>query len=168
MTTDPPRETSSPNLCCDDVWRALTKASFAVISHVAPDDEPRSSGVVYAVLDRRLFVAVDAGGWKGRQIADGSTVSLTVPVRRGGLLSLLLPIPPATISFRATAHPRPAGALGGEPLPPALGRLVPDDRREHALLVELEPQGRFVTYGIGVSLQRMRDPEASGALVPVA
>jgi hypothetical protein len=89
-------------------------------------------------------------------------------VRRGGILSLLFPIPPATVSFRATAHPRPAGSLDGEPLPPALASLVPDDRRKHALLLELVPQGWFVTYGIGVSLQRMRDPEASRALVPVA
>jgi hypothetical protein len=168
MATRPNDETNSPNVCCDDVWRALTKASFAVLGHVTREGEPRSSGVVYTVLDRHLFVAVDAQGWKGRQIADGSTVSVTVPVRRGGILSLLFPIPPATISFRATAHSRPAGSLDAEPLPPALASIVPDDRRQHALLLELVPKGRFVTYGIGVSLQQMRDPRAARALVPVA
>jgi hypothetical protein len=31
------------------LWRILTRQSFAVLSHVTPDGEPRSSGVVYTV-----------------------------------------------------------------------------------------------------------------------
>ena len=93
------------------VWRALAKASFAVVSHVNAAGEPRSSGVVYAVADRRLYVAVAADGWKARQIVTGQEVAVTVPVRRGGILALLMPIPPATITFHATATVHPAGSL---------------------------------------------------------
>ena len=53
-------------------------------------------------------------------------------------------------------------------MPTSLARLVPPDRAANAMLLELTPEGRFVTYGLGVSLQKMRDPVASRALVPVA
>jgi hypothetical protein len=123
---------------------------------------------VYAVVDRHLYVAVAPDGWKARQIDDGSTVSVTVLVRRGGPLSLLFPIPPATISFHARVALHPAGTLDGAALPKQLRALVPAERRASATVLELVPEGRFLTYGLGVSLQQMRDPAVSRALVPVA
>lgn len=168
MAPSTPDPVNGPDLTCDEVWDALDHASFAVLSHVTASGEPRSSGVVYATDARRLYVAVAPNGWKARQILDGSLVSLTVTVRRGGILSLLFPIPPATITFRAHARVRPVRDLDRGAMPSRLAGLVPADRREHAILLELVPAGRFVTYGLGVSLQRMRDPAAAGALVPVA
>jgi hypothetical protein len=166
MATD--RTMAGPALCCDDVWRAIEHASFAVLAHVSSAGEPRSSGIVYAVVDRHIYVAVAADGWKARRIVDGSVVSMTVTVRRGGLLSLLFPIPPATVSFRARVIVHPAGSMDARKLPDALRTLVPHDRQATAVLLELVPEGRFLTYGIGVSLNAMRDPVASRALVPLA
>jgi len=167
-TPEPGSSTAAgAGVCCADVWRALERASFAVIGHVTPAGEPRSSGVVYGVADRRLYVVVAADSLKARQIETGSTVSVTVPVRRGGVLALLFPIPPATISFEAYAVVHP-GTDEGPALPPQLARLLPDERRSTATVIELRPIGRFLTYGIGVSLADMRRPELSRARVPVA
>jgi len=168
MATPAPDQPCGPDLSCDEVWRAIDRASFAVLGHVTPAGEPRSSGVVYATDARHLYVAVDPEGWKARQIHDGSLVSLTVTVRRGGLLSLLFPIPPATITFQARARVHAFRDRDAATMPPALAKLVPEDRAHKAVLLELAPEGRFVAYGIGVSLQRMRDPVASRAVVPVA
>ncbi len=66
------------------VWRALEKASFAVVSHVNAAGEPRSSGVVYGIVDGRLYLAVATDGWKARQIETGQEVAVTVPVRVAG------------------------------------------------------------------------------------
>src|SRR5947207_15334095 len=88
-------------LTSDQVWHALTKASFAVVSYVTPTGEPRSAGVVYAVAGQRLYVVTAVDSWKARHIAVSGQVAVTVPVRRGGTMSLLFPIPPATISFHA-------------------------------------------------------------------
>lgn len=167
MATGPTGEDCSPHLTCEEVWRALGRASFAVVGHVNPAGEPRSSGIVYAVVDRHLYVAVDPTGWKARQIADGAVVSVTVPVRRGGILALLIPIPPATISFHARVVLHPAGSLDVAALPKQLRALLPDERRASACVLELVPEGRFATYGIGVSLQQMRDPVAARDLVPI-
>ena len=144
----------------------LSKASFAILSFVTPKGEPRSSGVVYAIESRRFYCAVAPDSWKARQISDDQDLAVTVPVRRGGLLSLVAPIPPATVSFHARAIVHPAGSLDVRALSPKLQSLLPRDRRE-ATVLELVPEGSFLTYGIGVSLKAMLDPVVARAHVPI-
>jgi len=140
-----------PRLTSEQVWLAVTRASFAVLSHITPAGEPRSSGVVYKVLGRRLVVAVAPGSWKAQHVAADSRVAVTVPVRRGGILSLVAPIPPATISFHGTAVVLAAGS----------------PRRASACVIEIIPAGAFRTYGLGVSLRAMLNPAAAQARIPV-
>ena len=92
---------------------------------------------------------------------------MTVPVRRGGLLSLVLPIPPATVSFHGTAIVRPAGSPQVRPLLKELASLLPEERQASAAVIGVIPEGPFVTYGVGGSLTEMRDPTAARARVPV-
>jgi Pyridoxamine 5'-phosphate oxidase len=155
-------------LTSEQVWHALGKASFAVLGYVTPSGEPRSSGVVYKSIGRRLYVAVASDSWKARHIAATRRVAVTVPVRRGGLLSLMAPIPPATISFHAQAIVHPAGAPRVRPLLRELGSLLPAERRTSACLIEILPEGAFVTYGLAVSLSNLRDPDAAGARVSIS
>jgi hypothetical protein len=123
--------------------------------------------VVYKTVGRRLYVAVAPEGWKARHIAASGRVAVTVPVRRGGLLSLLAPIPPATVSFHATAIVHPAGSPAARSLSQELASLLPPERQASACLIEVIPEGTFVTYGVGVSLLQMRSPAAARARVPV-
>jgi hypothetical protein len=160
--------TGRAGVTSDAVWKALAKASFAVVSHVSTAGEPRSSGVVYGTADRRLYVAVAADGWKARQIVTGDQVAVTVPVRRGGILALLVPIPPATITFHARVTVHPAGSLDIGSVSKDLEKLVPEARKTGSCILELRPEGRFLTYGIGVSLMAMADPALALARVPVA
>ena len=154
-------------LTSEQVWRQIARTSFAVLTHVTPSGEPRSSGVVYRTLTQRLYVAVAPDSWKARHVALDSRVSLTVPVRRGGVMALVMPIPPATISFHGHAIVHPAGSPGVGPLLDELGSLLPAERRNSAAIIEIVPEGAFVTYGIGISLAKMRDPAAARARVPV-
>jgi hypothetical protein len=86
------RQPPGARLTAEQVWDALARASFAILGFVTPSGEPRSSGGVHKLIGRRLYV-----------------VTVTVTVRRGGLLSLVAPIPPATIDFHATAILHQAG-----------------------------------------------------------
>jgi hypothetical protein len=156
-----------PGLTSEQVWRAVARASFAVLSHVTPAGEPRSSGVVYQTSGRRLVVAVAPGSWKARHVGADGRVAVTVPVRRGGILSLVAPIPPATISFHGTAVVHPAGSPQARSLLDELGSLVPAERRAEASVIEITPAGAFRTFGIGVSLRAMLHPAAAQARVPV-
>lgn len=156
------RTAGGPAVTTEQVWQRLARASFAVVSHVTPAGEPRSSGVMYTVADGRLHVVVAPDSWKARHLAADGRVAVTVPVRRGGLLSLLAPIPPATISFHGSATVHPAGDVPGR-----LSSLLPPERLLSSSVVEIVPEGEFVLYGIGVPLARMREPAASRARVPV-
>jgi hypothetical protein len=148
-------------------WRALRKASFAILSHTTPTGAPRSSGVVYRMLGRRLYVAVAPDSWKARHVAATGAVAVTVPVRRGGILALLMPIPPATISFHGTARVLTSGSPGFDRVIDELGSLLPRERRASASLIEIVPEGAFVTYGVGVPLVKMRDPAEARGRVPI-
>jgi hypothetical protein len=164
--TGSPDRSSAHSPSPDVVWRALKEASFAIVSHVTPGGEPRSSGVVYGIADGRVYFAVAPQSWKAREISDGQRVAVTVPVRRGGLLSLLLPIPPATVSFHAQAIVHPPNTIDLGAVSKKLESLVPKERRA-ATVIELIPEGSFLTYGIGVSLWDMRHPAAALAHVPL-
>ena len=156
-----------PGLTSEQVWQAVARASFAVLSHVTPGGEPRSSGVVYKTSGRRLVVAVAPGSWKAQHVAADGRVAVTVPVRRGGILSLVAPIPPATISFHGTAVVHPAGSPRARSVLDELGSLIPAKRRSSACVIEINPVGAFRTYGLGVSLRMMLNPAAAQARVPV-
>jgi hypothetical protein len=164
---DRPADTGPKAPTSAQVWRVLARASFAVVGYVTPSGEPRSSGVVYASAGKRLYVVVAADSWKARHIAASGQVAVTVPVRRGGLLSLLLPIPPATVTFHAATIVHPAGPLRSGAVPAQLTSLLPAERRDKSCVIEIVPEGWFVTYGIGVSLMKMRDTSAARARLPV-
>jgi hypothetical protein len=149
------------------VWQAVEKASFAVLSYVTPAGKPRSSGVVYKAIGRRLCAGVEPDSWKAKHVAATGRVAVTVPVRRGGLLSLLTPIPPATISFHGAAIVHPAGSPQARALLTELGSLIPKERRARDSVIEILPEGVFLTYGVGVSLNAMLHPAAAQAHVPV-
>jgi hypothetical protein len=156
-----------PKLGTDDVWHQIERASNAVLGHTTAAGAPRTSGIVFQALDRRIYLAVAADSWKARQISTGDQVSITVLVRRGGLLSLLFPIPPATITCHGTATVLPAGSPQAAPVLERLGRLLPPDRRDSACIIQIDPVGQFLTYGIGVPLTTMRNPAAARARTPV-
>jgi Pyridoxamine 5'-phosphate oxidase len=161
-------ETGPSHVTSEQVWHELDRASFAVVGYVTPAGEPRSSGVVYKTAGKRLFVAVAPESWKARHIAAARHVSVTVPVRRGGILALVQPIPPATISFHATAIVHPAGSVKVSSLSKELDSLLPSDRREAAVVIELTPEGQFLTYGVGVRLMDLQKPELARGIVPTS
>src|SRR5512132_3195671 len=76
-----------PSLTSEQIWREVAGESFAVLAYVTPRGEPRSSGVVYKVVGRRLYIAVAPDSLKARHIAPSRKVSITVPVRRGGVVA---------------------------------------------------------------------------------
>ncbi len=158
----------STRLSGQEVWRELAKASFLVISFVTPAGEPRSAGVMYTVLGQKLYVVTGPDSWKARHIAADGRVAVTVPVRRGGVLSLLAPIPPATISFHGTAVVHPSDSPAVRPVLEQLGSLLPKERRDAVAILEIAPEETFACYGVGIALARMRDTHAARARVPVS
>lgn len=155
-------------LTSERTWRQLAEESFAILGYVTPRGEPRTSGVLYKAAGRRLYVVADSESWKARHIAANGRVSLTVPVRRGGIMSLFAPIPPATISFPGTAvvHPGHSPLIG--PIVEQMASMIPAAKRAAVSVIEIVPEGTFVTFGLDVPLMKMRDSATALTRVPVA
>lgn len=158
-----------PALTADGVWRTLARQPFMVVGMVNRRGEGRTVGVTPAVDGDDVWFAATETDWKVAHVRHQPEVSVTVPVRRGGLLTLVAPIPPATVTFRARAQVVAPGDAPERVRRRLLrGLTEPDDARGAVVMVRLTPRGDFVTYGLGVPLRVMVDTERARGRVPVA
>lgn len=147
----------------DEVWPHIEKWPFGVLSFVTPDCESRSAGVMYKVKDRVLYVLTGEDTWKVRHIRSNPSVSMTVTIQR--LPIRIRQVPPAVITFAGTAS-----ILRLDEIDPGLRAGLTHDVGDMpgACVIKIEPEGNFVTYGIGIRAIEMRHPEKSMARVPAA
>jgi general stress protein 26 len=145
-----------------DVWNVIERWPFAVLGFVTPGGEARAAGVMYTVRNRVLYVVTGPDTWKVRHIRANPNVSVTVTVQR--LPIRVRKVPPAVISFSGTATIVPLNELGDD-LRTALTHGI-DTPAHEMCAIRIEPAGRFVTYGIGVSPWSMRRPDEALARVP--
>lgn len=155
-------------LTAEEVWQAIEKELFAVVGMVNAASEARTAGLVYIVRDRKLYVATGRDTWKARHMAANPHVSVTIPIAKRVPIMPWLKIPQATITFQGTARVFPAAEASPELLR-ALFQHKADDHEmvAGACIVEITPVGEFVTYGVGVRLMDMREPEKAGGRAPV-
>ena len=156
------------SITTDLVWAEVEAQRFTVLSYVTPKAEARSAGVVYVVRDRKLYVRASADSWKARHIHLNPHVALNVTFPKRIPFMPWIKIPAATIAFHGAA--RVVAAQDAEPgVIQAIGRAIPDHSglRTPMSIIEVEPAGHFLTYGVGASLLAMRDPETARARVPV-
>lgn len=155
-------------LSTEQVWQAIEKELFAVVGMVTTHDEARTVGVVYVVRDHKLYFATDKDAWKTRHIADNPHVSVTIPIAKHIPLIPWMKIPAATITFCATAKILDAGDTSAEVLQAIFRGMTADaEKLAGSCVIELTPEKDFVTYGVGVSLVQMRNPEKARGRAPV-
>ena len=155
-------------LTSEQVWQVIEKELFAVLGMVTARQEARTVGIVYVVRGRRLYIASGKDTWKVKHIAQNSDVSLTVPIHKGIPLMPWFKIPAATITFAGQARVLDPKETDPETLK-ALYRGMAEDETLMAdsVVIEVIPEGKFLTYGVGVSLMDMRDPAKSRGSAPV-
>lgn len=155
-------------LTAEEVWQAIEKELFTVVGMVNAASEARTAGLVYIVRDRKLYVATGRDTWKARHMAANPHVSVTIPIAKRVPIMPWLKIPQATITFQGTARVFPAAEASPELLR-ALFQHKADDHEMVAgsCIVEITPVGEFVTYGVGVRLMDMREPEKARGRAPV-
>jgi hypothetical protein len=150
----------SQSLTTEQAWNALEKELFAVLGMVTSKNEARTAGIVYVVRDRKLYIATGAKTWKARHVGANPHVSLTVPIAKRIPFLPWIKIPAATVTFAGTARILPAATASPDLLRAAF-RHKAEDRGmvAESCLIEVTPVGDFVTYGVGVPLMQMREPE---------
>lgn len=147
------------------VRKTIAGRSFCTMATVSSAGRPHVAGVIYALVDDRLYVSTIATSRKARNVADCPHVGVVIPVRR-------LPVgaPPSAIQFQARASLLPRDdheivALASD------GRL--DAITGHGELdladgcfIRIDLPRRLHTYGLGMSLRELaRDPLGGGGSV---
>ena len=135
---------------------------------VTDDKESRTVGIVYIVKDHKLYIGTGLQAWKTRHIKKNPSVSMTIPIAKRIPVAPWIKIPQATITFSGTAKVIP-GDQAPKELLTAVFRHKADDTEFHErfCLIEVTPEGEFITYGIGIPLMKMRDPELARGRAPV-
>ena len=143
------------------VWTELKKEFFAVLGMVNAKGEARTVGILYIVHDRKLYISTGKYSWKARFVQSNPHVSITVPIARRIPVLSWIKIPAATITFSGRAVVFDAKDVQADifhkrcPRPPRIGQ----GKNGFHVHSGNEPQGDFVTYGIGIPLLQMRSPK---------
>lgn len=151
------------------VWQALEKELFAVLGMVTAKGEARTVGIVYVTHDKKIYIASGKKTWKMRHVAANPNVSLTVTIPKSIPLMPFIKIPAATITFAGKACILEVAQISDVVKKSLLRGLDNEsDEVKSMAVMEIEPAGNFVTYGVGVSLMTMRHPEQARGRAPVA
>lgn len=130
------------------IEQALAGNWFCMLATSSLDNRPHVAGVLYALVDRELYVNTDLASRKARNIAENDRVAVCVPVQ------VAPDAPPFTASLQGTATIHSTDD-------PAITTLVEQGRlaaitshgeleRPGTCFVKITPGGRVATYGIGV------------------
>jgi general stress protein 26 len=150
----------TPQITTDQVWEEINREVFCVLGMVTPEKESRTVGVVHAVQDRKLYIGTGTDTWKARHIRNNPAVSITVPIPKRIPLLPWIKIPAATITFSGKAEVIPAAEAAAELLEKIFRHMAADEAFiRDTCVIEVVPEGDFLTYGIGVPLLKMRSPE---------
>jgi uncharacterized pyridoxamine 5'-phosphate oxidase family protein len=156
-------------LTTDQVWHEIEKNLFAVLGMVTPRDEARTVGIVYVVDDRKVYIGTQKAAWKVKHITRNPGVSLTIPIAKRIPFLPWIKIPAATITFAGTANVREHTEVSANVLKKLYRDVVKDEAAiAESCVIEVIPQGDFITYGIGIPLMQMRFPEKARGRVAVA
>lgn len=152
----------------DEVWQEVEKQMFAVLGMVTARGEARTAGIVYLVEGRELYIGSGKSSWKARHIRQNPNVSLTVTISKRIPFMPWIPIPAATITFQGEARVLDVEDVDAEVHRRLTrGMEIDSDWLSKQCTIRVRPKGHFVTYGVGVSLRTMRNPEKSRGRVPV-
>ena len=157
------------DLTSEQVWNELKKELFAVLGMVTSKSEARTAGIVYIVHDHKIYISTQTQEWKTRHVQGNPHVSITVPIAKRIPFMPWIKIPAATITFSGTAKVFEAKNMNSHILHLLLrGQETDPEILATLSVLEIEPKGEFVTYGIGIPLIKMSDPKLARRRAPVA
>lgn len=155
-------------LTTEQVWTAIAQNLFAVLGMVTPKSEARTVGIVYTLHDHKFYIGTQKQTWKVKHIAANPHVSLTIPIAKRIAIMPWIKIPAATITCAGVARVLENQAVQAEVLQALYRGVVKDEKAmADSCVIEVTPQGDFVTYGVGVSLMQMRFPDKAQGRAPV-
>ena len=132
-------------------------------------NEARTVGIVYITHEKKFYIASGKDAWKMRHVRNNPHVSLTVVIPKRIPLMPFIKIPAATISCSGVARILDVPDVSEKVTASLLRGLdLESDEVKNMAVMEVQPVGEFITYGVGVSLMTMRFPDKARGRAPVA
>lgn len=157
------------DITSEQVWDELKKEIFAVLGMVTSKGQARTVGIVYTAHDQKIYIGTGRDTWKARHARSNPNVSITVPIAKRIPLLPMIKIPAATITFSGIARVLEPKEVDKEVLNTLLRGLTEDQERMATMcVIEIEPVGDFITYGVGVPMMEMRDTIQARGRAPVS
>jgi len=150
------------------LWDVIEKQNFGVLGMVTAKGEARTVGIVYVLDDRRLYIGTWTSMWKVRYVEHNPHVSVTIPIHKRVPFMPWIKVPAAVATFQGEAKLHDLSEFPADVIAPLMkGLELSEEVRRETCIIRVTPHGHIVTYGIGVPLMKMRDPETAKGRVPV-
>ena len=151
-------------LSSKQVWTEIEKNFFGVLGMVTAKGESRTVGINYVVDDHKLYIGTLKTMWKTKHVARNPHVSLTITIPKRVPLMPWIKIPAATITFSGIAKVLERSEVNAN----VRQKIYLHEAESELCVIEVTPQKRFITYGVGISLLQMRFPEKARGYAAVA
>ncbi len=146
----------------------IKKELFGVLGMVTSKGEARTVGIVYIVHNQKLYISTEKELGRRATSQKNPHISITVPIAKRIPFLPWIKIPAATITFSGLAAVTEPENVGKDILYSLLRGLENDEELLATMcVIEIEPVGDFITYGVGIPLMQMRDTEKARGRVSV-
>jgi hypothetical protein len=136
-----------------------------VLSTVDKENKPHSSVVVYQSDGKVIFIQTGNDTIKAKDIELNEKVSITIPFRKN-FFHKLIPAPPAELHFTSKASIRSKGDEEAKKVYSKYLKYLEDEELpSESVWIRIEIPDVIATYGVGVSMFKMRDPEKARNIV---
>jgi nitroimidazol reductase NimA-like FMN-containing flavoprotein (pyridoxamine 5'-phosphate oxidase superfamily) len=143
----------------NEVRTILKKKNWLVLSTVDNKNVPHSSVVVYQSDGYVIYCITGKNTLKVRNIRAHNKVSITIPFRKN-FLHKIVPAPPAELYFTAEAEIKPFDDEEARKIFSKYLKYHENvENKEESIWIKIIPSKRISTYGVGIKLLKMRNPE---------
>ncbi|MFW9901084.1 MAG: pyridoxamine 5'-phosphate oxidase family protein [Candidatus Thorarchaeota archaeon] len=143
----------------NEVRSILKKKNWLVLSTVDNKNIPHSSVVVYQSDGNIIYCITGTNTLKARNIKQNNKVSITIPFRKN-FFHKIIPAPPAELHFTAEAEIRPFEDQQARKIFAKYLKYHENvENQEDSIWIKIIPSKRISTYGVGVKLLKMRNPD---------
>ena len=148
-----------------EVKQNIKKQNWLVLSTVDSNGKPYSSVLVYQSDGNIIICQTGMNTLKAINIRANNKIAITIPIRKN-FLHKLIPAPPAEIHFTTEAEILPkeneqARAIFSKYLKHSENADLPQD----SIWIKIKVPNKVITYGIGVPLIKMRDPNKARNII---
>ena len=148
-----------------EVIKVIKSNMWMVISTVDEKNHPHSSVVVYQSDGEILIFQTGTHTLKAKSIQHNNIVSVTIPFRKN-FLHKLIPAPPAELHFSGNAELLPYDDIQARKIFSRFLKYSEDvGYPQDSIWVKIIPSNIISTYGVGVKLLDMRNPDKAMNLV---